>query len=243
MNELRITSTVIKSQKENKIIQKGGDENEVPFVMHKILEHKDLYDLMQQRKIPGAILAMIHADLDLIEANYANGLDKPYVIIIDHQEWISHEPDLAGYDKADYEARDIIFLDHEQYVEKILYLDVGIDTGVYYYLFHPFGRVVDYFNGNKYITANADRRIPLDVQVRIWDSIESAQYETRMDYLQVFEIKQEKDTISVIHRQEQPAYSRIFRMKANVGDVLVYVISSFDENSNEYSTLLMAEDY
>lgn len=186
---------------------------------------------------------MIHADLDLIQANYANESDKPYVIIIDHHDWISHEPDLAGYDKADHEARDIIFLDHEQYVEKILYLDVGIDTGVYYYLFHPFGRVVDYFNGNKYITANADRRIPLDVQVRIWDSIESAQYETRMDYLQVFEIKQEKDTISVIHRQEQPAYSRIFRMKANVGDVLVYVISSFDENSNEYSTLMMSEDY
>jgi len=211
--------------------------------MYNIKNHKDLYELRHEITLPDAIVGMIYLDIELIDKNYPEIDDRPFVCVVDVMEWRNLIDPFSGYDKDDYESKDIIYLDHSVYVEKYLYQDISIDEGIYYYVLHRFGAVVDYFNGRKFITANAQDRLPLEVQIRLWQELDRSSYETGLDYLQVFDIKQLGSKIEVTHRQEVPAYSRVFRMHALVGDALVYIISSLDENREEYSTMLMAEDY
>jgi hypothetical protein len=211
--------------------------------MYNIKNHKDLNKLRQEITLPDAIVGMIYLDIKLIEENYPDSADRPHVSVLNAIEWRDLIDPFNGYDKDDYEFKDIIYLDHTMYVEKYLYQDISIDEGIYYYVLHAFGAVIDYFNGSKYITANAQERLPLEVQIRLWQELDRSSYETGLDYLQVFDIKQIGPTIHVTHRQEVPAYSRVFRMNAVVGDATVYIISSLDENRKEYSTMLMAEDY
>lgn len=72
-------------------------------------------------------------------------------------------------------------------------------------------------NNSRYITAGIQRNISPEVQFVLWNLIDKRKHEyPKMDYLQVMELK--IDFIgkipyqSILHRQEQPPYSRTHRV-------------------------------
>lgn len=106
------------------------------------------------------------------------------------------------------------------------------------------------FEGRKYITRGASARLPLILQDYLWDLIEKARKKTKLDYLQVFELKPHKVNINndaqhdvyiqkIKHFQEKPPYStEAYLPLANPITDKVYVIDSED-----YCTMLLADEY
>lgn len=70
------------------------------------------------------------------------------------------------------------------------------------------------------------------------------------DYLQIFRLKTEvvngKYILSITHEQEVPSYvnqlAGIYQVAKAINEK-VYVISDYDEDGNEYSTMLLADEY
>jgi hypothetical protein len=94
------------------------------------------------------------------------------------------------------------------------------------------------FNGQRYLTRGVDRTIPLEVQIFMWQCIDTLEVEK--DYLQVFDLSVENGVQKVVHKQEVPEYKHSYTLSVSrlVHDVRVFVI-----DDGEYSTMLLAEEY
>ena len=101
------------------------------------------------------------------------------------------------------------------------------------------------FDKDRYVTKGAREKLPVLLEVLLWDLVELARGETDLDYLQVFELsplgkKLEGRSIQRIrHFQEQPPYER--EMLVSVEQPVrekIYII-----DSGEYSTLLLPREY
>ena len=72
-------------------------------------------------------------------------------------------------------------------------------------------------NGSRYITRGVGNRIPLDIQIFIWQLIEDLKDTVgEVDYLQVFDISiadETEETVRIIHSQEVPQYKKIWIVK------------------------------
>ena len=94
------------------------------------------------------------------------------------------------------------------------------------------------FNNKRYATCGVNARIPLITQIMMWGMIDSLQA-VEKDYLQIFRLSEENGRQKIVHEQEQPEYRKEYILGAieSVNEK-VYVI-----DSEEYSTMLLAEEY
>ena len=103
-------------------------------------------------------------------------------------------------------------------------------------------------NGSRYATKGVMEEVGLDVQSTIWNIIEELGKSKKLDYLQVFEcsvdmVKNEAGELQrlqkIIHKQEVPRYKKLHHFKVeNPIQCKIFVI-----DSEEYSTILLAEEY
>ena len=94
------------------------------------------------------------------------------------------------------------------------------------------------FKNQRYVTRGVNARIPLLTQILMWEMIDSLQ-EVEPDYLQIFRLSEENGKQKVIHEQEQPEYKKEYVLsEIEPVNEKVYVI-----DSEEYSTMLLAEEY
>ena len=93
------------------------------------------------------------------------------------------------------------------------------------------------FSKEKYLTRGVQAEIPLELQLFMWECI------TNMldpkDYLQVFRLSVSDGVQIVAHEQEEPEYSKKYRL--NTGTSVTQKVYVIDEG--EYSTMLLAEEY
>ncbi|AWI07681.1 hypothetical protein B9W14_00905 [Clostridium drakei] len=86
------------------------------------------------------------------------------------------------------------------------------------------------FNNDRYITAGVQNEIPLELQLFMWNCIDTLKEQgKKLDYLQVFELSKERadDVLyqKIEHRQEVPEYSATYRLfPKEMIDAKVFVI-------------------
>ncbi|SEV93549.1 DUF960 family protein [[Clostridium] fimetarium] len=99
-------------------------------------------------------------------------------------------------------------------------------------------------NKKRYITRGVESKIPLKWQIQIFESIDEMQGKIELDYLQIFEMKQESKNgvkMQVIkHSQEQPKYIKIMEFKT-MNECIEGKIYVIDDGSN--IVMLLASEY
>lgn len=91
---------------------------------------------------------------------------------------------------------------------------------------------------NRFITSNAQERLPIEVQLILWHLVDSMNVEHR-DYLQVFELSDNNGCQKIHHFQEQPEWEETL-MLFGIKPITEKVYIIFDDN---VTTMLLAEDY
>ena len=94
------------------------------------------------------------------------------------------------------------------------------------------------FNNQRYVTRGISNKLPLMLQIILWGLIDTMEVAEK-DYLQVFCLSAESGMQKIIHKQEQPEYSKeyLFPSEAPI-TAKIFVID--DET---HSTMLLAEEY
>lgn len=89
----------------------------------------------------------------------------------------------------------------------------------------------------RYITANANTRIPIATQIIMWSLLD--RMKTEKDYLQIFKLSVLDGKQKILHTQEQPKWSEeiLYTTDAPITEK-VYIIKE-----NDYEIMLLAEDY
>ena len=105
------------------------------------------------------------------------------------------------------------------------------------------------FEKNLFITRGVDSSLPKNVINLLWCLLQKDIDKRQMDYLQVFELQTIKtksgNALSVHWSQEQPEYSITYYFP-NITeqlDIKVWVICSGEGTEEEYSTMLLPEEY
>lgn len=93
------------------------------------------------------------------------------------------------------------------------------------------------FNNQRYLTKGVQSEIPLELQLFMWGCIDKLPEER--DYFQVFKLENFNGIQKITHFSEQPEYRKEYIIPIdNPITSKVYVI-----DSDEYSTMLLAEEY
>lgn len=93
------------------------------------------------------------------------------------------------------------------------------------------------FDNQRYLTRGVQAEIPFALQIFMWSCIDGLPEEC--DYFQVFKLENLSGIQKIIHFSEQPEYHREYLIPSdNPITAKVYVI-----DSEEYSTMLLAEEY
>lgn len=93
------------------------------------------------------------------------------------------------------------------------------------------------FQNQRYLTRGVQAEIPLELQLFMWGCIDRLPEER--DYLQVFKLENLNGIQKITHFSEQPEYHEEYLIPTNNPiTAKVYII-----DSEEYSTMLLAEEY
>lgn len=93
------------------------------------------------------------------------------------------------------------------------------------------------FNKNRYLTCGVDSTIPLELQLFLWQCVDSLP-EPR-DYLQIFDLKPVGNMQSITHRSERPEYHKEYLIPSDTPITeKLYII-----DDEEHSTMLLASEY
>ena len=101
----------------------------------------------------------------------------------------------------------------------------------------------------KYLTKGIQERIPLDLQILMWQMYDRCKEEMeKTDYLHVFQLKSLEGNLlnqEIIHKQEIPEYERTYVIEVNQSVIeKIYIIeNNSDEISETYVMMLLAEEY
>lgn len=99
------------------------------------------------------------------------------------------------------------------------------------------------FQNSRYITRGIQAEIPAFTTMILWEMIETARWETPLDYLQVFQLypahEQDVAMQKVIHTQEQPPYGKTLCFPCE-NPVRAKIFCIDDET---HSTMLLADEY
>ena len=93
------------------------------------------------------------------------------------------------------------------------------------------------FDNNRYLTCGIDSKIPLDLQLFMWECVD--QLPLKRDYLQDFELQQVGTMQSITHRSEEPEYRKVYLLPSEkpITEKL-YIIDDGD-----HCTMLLASEY
>ncbi len=93
------------------------------------------------------------------------------------------------------------------------------------------------FDNNRYLTCGIDSKIPLDLQLFMWECVD--QLPLKRDYLQVFDLEQVGTMQSITHRSEEPEYRKVYLLPSEkpITEKL-YIIDDGD-----HCTMLLASEY
>ncbi len=94
------------------------------------------------------------------------------------------------------------------------------------------------FNNPRYCTSGISETVPLPTQIILWNLIDSMEVAEK-DYLQVFCLSAESGKQKIIHRQEQPEYSREYLFPSE--EPIKAKIFVIDDET--HTTMLLAEEY
>lgn len=64
----------------------------------------------------------------------------------------------------------------------------------------------------------------------------------KVDYLQVFKIRRNKNELIIEHTQEVPEYKKVYLFN-NLGSLIEEDLKIFIIDENEYNIILLAEEY
>ena len=94
------------------------------------------------------------------------------------------------------------------------------------------------FENPRYLTKGISERIPVLVQLLLWQMAD--EMPVRKDYLQIFRLEWKNGVLKITHSQEVPPYTRTYTLTAGetVKTEKIYII-----DSGNYSTMLLAEEY
>jgi len=93
------------------------------------------------------------------------------------------------------------------------------------------------FNNQRYLTKRVQAKIPFELQLFMWACIDSLPSER--DYFQVFRLENINGMQKITHFSEQPEYCKEYMIPTDKPiTAKVYII-----DSDEYSTMLLAEEY
>ncbi|MGL4999706.1 MAG: DUF960 domain-containing protein [Cetobacterium sp.] len=93
------------------------------------------------------------------------------------------------------------------------------------------------FNNQRYLTKGINESIQLDIQIAIWDCIDKM--EIAKDYLQVFDLIPKNGFTFVVHKQEEPEYSKEWILEIPIKEsAKIFVI-----DDGEHSTMMLSEEY
>lgn len=105
------------------------------------------------------------------------------------------------------------------------------------------------FKKNLFITRGVDESVPKIIINILWGLIHQHEGKRELDYLQVFELKtigkDDAKVLKVHWKQEQPEYvlDLYFPDITQDIDMTVWVICSGENTEDEYSTMLLPEEY
>lgn len=95
------------------------------------------------------------------------------------------------------------------------------------------------FTNEKYLTREVADRVPIEMQMLMWNLIE--EIEVEKDYLQIFElIPNSSEFVEIVHKQEIPEFTFNYRVK-NCGietKMKLYIIDNGD-----YSMMMFNHEY
>lgn len=104
------------------------------------------------------------------------------------------------------------------------------------------------FEKSTFITRGINESLPLELISLLWLKVQQVK-DRKLDYLQVFELKntgtKENPVLEVKWSQEVPQHEESFKVKGiYVEDVdKVWIICSGEGTEEEYSTMLLPEEY
>ena len=95
---------------------------------------------------------------------------------------------------------------------------------------------------NRYVSQGVHSTFTFELQIKLWNMIDELKKEKTLDYLQVFEIKVEDNTVTITHSQEVPPYKKehTFRTK-KVPNGSEYKVFCIDDIT--HSTMILAPEY
>ena len=89
----------------------------------------------------------------------------------------------------------------------------------------------------RYITKGAQSEIPIELQIFMWNCIDSMP--EPKDYLQIFRLSSSDGKQMIVHEQEQLEYKKEYTLNVEMSiTAKVYVIDDGD-----HCTMLLAEEY
>ena len=99
------------------------------------------------------------------------------------------------------------------------------------------------FTNKRYITGGIVNEIPEEIQLKMWIIFEKLRISgtLEMDYLQVFQLRNEKGKQKIIHSQEQPEYCNEILVSLSCQIVENAKIFVIDDGS--HSIMMLANEY
>ncbi|WP_427813304.1 DUF960 family protein [Enterococcus sp. 22-H-5-01] len=100
---------------------------------------------------------------------------------------------------------------------------------------------------NRYLTKGVSAKLPREIQLRCWQWIDekSKKVDSSLDYLQIFEFNpdNQRQSIEVVHRQEEPFFINYYQVKMNqsIQSFDVAKLWVIDDGTNQ--TMLLPEEY
>lgn len=214
--------------------------------------------MRNQDLVPPIIANAVIGDLLMMKEYIADDyysteeVDKygPFVAVMTREEYRKIEELIPTIEKDSYEYKDIVGIDDNGYITKLLYLFNNGESGIIIYVLSYFNKCKQKFAGKTFMTRGVKEKISNAELGYICKLIEIGRLELvdNLDYLQVFEIKQigSEDTpiMMIHHKQENPGYNKVIYVPGvKCNDCKLFWISELDEEGCERSTLMFAEEY
>ena len=103
------------------------------------------------------------------------------------------------------------------------------------------------FKKNTVITKGINERLDIVIIMTLWNLLHSVD-DRQLDYLQIFELKnvgtKNEPMLRITWKQEEPIHMEQYYLKGVHTDVdKVWVICSGEGTDEEYSTMLLPEEY
>lgn len=214
--------------------------------------------MSNQDLVPPIIANAVIGDLLMMKEYIADDyysteeVDKygPFVAVMTRDEYRKIEELIPTIEKDSYEYKDIVGIDDNGYITKLLYLFNNGESGIIIYVLSYFNKSKQKFAGRTFMTRGVKEKISNAELGYICKLIEIGRLELvdNLDYLQVFEIKQigSEDTpiMMIHHKQENPGYNKVIYVPGiKCNNCKLFWISELDEEGCERSTLMFAEEY